>query len=113
VLSQADFAMSKISVNEVYNGINTRKMIDYFCHLAVNPVDYDAIKNNDKAFTETQYFNKIKWIKNHTDSLYVPDYSDLLRVAFTFKFLRGRLSNLVSLLSGRDFETREHCRGLI
>lgn len=34
VLSQADFAMSKIAVNESYNGINIRKMIDYFCHLA-------------------------------------------------------------------------------
>lgn len=73
-----------------------------------NPADYEAIRANDTTFSSTDYFQKIKWIKNHTESLYVPDYSDLLRVAFTFKFLRGKLANLVSLLSGRDFETREY-----
>lgn len=36
-LSQADFAMSKIAVNEVYGGNLLRKAIDYFCHLAVSP----------------------------------------------------------------------------
>src|SRR5690606_33934700 len=35
-----------------------------------------------------------------------PTYSDLMRVAFTSQFNRGRLSDLVSLLSGRNFETR-------
>ena len=108
VLSQADFAMSKIAVNEEYNGINIRKTIDYFCHLATSPADYQAIEQNDSDFSQTDYFQKIKWIKNHTEALYKPTYSDLLRVSFTFKFLRGKLSNLVSLLSGRDFETREY-----
>ena len=32
VLSQADFAMSKISSDDRYGGNETRKMIDYFCH---------------------------------------------------------------------------------
>ena len=32
----------------------------------------------------------------------------MLRVAFTYKFRRGKLQDLVSLLSGRDFETREY-----
>ena len=36
-LSQADFAMSKIVVNEVFGGHLLRKAIDYFCHLAVAP----------------------------------------------------------------------------
>ena len=36
-LSQADFAMSKIAVNETYGGSLLRKAIDYFCHLAVAP----------------------------------------------------------------------------
>jgi hypothetical protein len=108
VLSQADFAMSKIAVNEIYNGVLIRKTIDYFCHLAKNPADFSAIKNNDTQFANTHYFEKIKWIKNHNEPLYIPDYSDLLRVAFTSKFLRGKLSNLVSLLSGRSFETREY-----
>ncbi|ULT57635.1 DUF262 domain-containing protein [Neobacillus drentensis] len=108
VLSQADFAMSKIAVNEIYNGVLIRKTIDYFCHLAKNPADFSTIQTNDSQFASTHYFDKIKWIKDHHESLYIPDYSDLLRVAFTSKFLRGRLSNLVSLLSGRDFETREY-----
>ena len=38
--------------------------------------------------------------------MYDPDYNDLIRVAFTSQFNRGRLSDLVSLLSGRNFETR-------
>ena len=50
----------------------------------------------------------LKWVKGYNTNIYEPSYSDVLRVAFTFKFLRGRLSNLVSLLSGRDFETREN-----
>jgi len=33
VLSQADFAMSKIAANEEFNGNTLRKAIDYFCHL--------------------------------------------------------------------------------
>lgn len=113
VLSQADFAMSKIAVNEENNGGLIRKTIDYFCHLAKNPADFDAIKKNDVEFTQTEYFRKIQWIKNHTDKLYIPDYSDLLRVAFTSLFQRGKLSNLVSLLSGRDFETREYRQDII
>lgn len=108
VLSQADFAMSKIAVNETYNGINIRKTIDYFCHLAKRPGDFQLIEQNDTDFSITHYFPKLKWIKDYIEKLYVPDYSDLLRVAFTHKFLRGKLADLVSLLSGRDFSTREY-----
>lgn len=108
VLSQADFAMSKISSNEAYSGDIIRKTIDYFCHLAQNPVDFEAIKNNDTDFANTDNFNAIKWIAKENEELYTPNYTDLLRVAFTSKFSRGKLSDLVSLLSGRDFETREY-----
>lgn len=108
VLSQADFAMSKIAVNETYNGINIRKTIDYFCHLAKRPGDFQLIEQNDTDFSRTHYFPKLKWIKDYIEKLYIPDYSDLLRVAFTHKFLRGKLADLVSLLSGRDFSTREY-----
>ena len=108
VLSQADFAMSKISSNEVYGGDVIRKTIDYFCHLAQNPVDFEAVKNNDIDFVNNDNFNAIKWIAKENEELYVPSYTDLLRVAFTSKFYRGKLSDLVSLLSGRDFETREY-----
>ena len=108
VLSQADFAMSKISVNEEYNGNDIRKAIDYFCHFAKTPVDFDNIKENDKDFSNKDIFNKIIWIKDNNDDLYLPSYVDVLRVAFTYKFKRGKLQDLVSLLSGRDFETREY-----
>ena len=106
VLSQADFAMSKIAANETYDGSLMRKCIDYFCHLAVAPDFYNHIIDHDKSFSETDYFDKISWLKNENDDLYDPDYSDLLRVAFTSEFNRGKLSDLVSLLSGRNFETR-------
>lgn len=107
-LSQADFAMSKISVNENYHGNDIRKVIDYFCHLIKVPNDYENIKNNDTDFVCKDYFNKIIWIKDNNENIYLPDYNDVLRVAFTYKFKRGKLEDLVSLLSGRDFETREY-----
>ncbi len=50
----------------------------------------------------------MSWLKHENDDLYDPSYSDLLRVAFTSRFNRGRLSDLVSLLSGRNFETRTY-----
>lgn len=107
-LSQADFAMSKISSNEIYGGNQTRKLIDYFCHLMHNPEDFETIKENDPEFTSGELFKKIEWLKNYNEDIYVPEYTDVLRVAFTSKFYRGRLSELVSLLSGRDFETRDY-----
>ncbi len=108
VLSQADFAMSKISADDSYGGNRIRKIMDYFCHLMQKPEDLDAICQNDIEFAESEDFSKIKWIVNEHEEIYVPNYADVLRVAFTFKFLRGRISDLVSLLSGRDFDTREY-----
>lgn len=106
VLSQADFAMSKISSNTEYGGNELRKMIDYFCHLAIAPEYYKHIEDNDKEFSQTELYQKIKWLKSEKEDLYDPDYNDLIRVAFTSQFNRGKLSDLVSLLSGRNFETR-------
>mgnify|MGYP005806336887 CR=1 FL=1 len=108
VLSQADFAMSKISSNDEFGGRIIRKTIDYFCHLKKRPMDIEQIIENDKEFCSLEAFNKIKWIVKETDDIYVPTYSDVLRVAFTSKFNRGKLADLVSLLSGRDFETRKY-----
>ncbi len=108
VLSQADFAMSKIASNTDYNGNELRKAIDYFCHLAIAPEFYKHIVDNDKEFAKTDYFQKMQWLKTENEDLYDPDYNDLIRVAFTSQFNRGRLSDLVSLLSGRNFETRTY-----
>ena len=107
-LSQADFAMSKIAVNESYGGNQLRKAIDYFCHLAVAPEFYSKILKGDHDFTTSRYWPKMKWLKDVNDDLYDPTYTDVLRVAFTAEFGRGRLSDLVALLSGRNFETREY-----
>jgi hypothetical protein len=41
------------------------------------------------------------WLKTENDDLYDPSYTDMLRVAFTSEFKRGRLQDLVALLSGR------------
>lgn len=106
VLSQADFAMSKIASNTEYNGNELRKAIDYFCHLSIAPEFYKHIIDNDIEFSKTDYFQKMQWLKTENEDLYDPDYNDLIRVAFTSQFHRGRLSDLVSLLSGRNFETR-------
>lgn len=107
-LSQADFVMSKIAADLRYGGQQLRKCIDYFCHLAVAPEFYGFIKENDAEFAGSPYFNKIAWLKNENDDLYDPSYNDLLRVAFTSEFNRGKLADLVSLLSGRNFETKNY-----
>jgi len=106
VLSQADFAMSKIAANQNYNGAHLRKCIDYFCHLAAAPQFYDQLRERDASFAATPEFQRMAWLRNGNNDLYDPDYTDVLRVAFTSEFERGRLSDLVSLLSGRNFETK-------
>lgn len=104
-LSQADFAMSKIAVNETYDGNTLRKAIDYFCHLAVAPDFFNTLRN-DESFKSSEFFPQMQWLKAEADDLYDPSYTDMLRVAFTSEFRRGRLEDLVALLSGRNFETR-------
>lgn len=106
-LSQADFAMSKIAVNESYGGNMLRKAIDYFCHLAVAPEFLASIERRDKAFANSEFFPKMRWLKDVNDDIYDPTYTDMLRVAFTSEFGRGRLQDLVALVSGRNFETKQ------
>jgi len=112
-LNQADFAMSKIAVNELYGGHELRKAVDYFCHLAVAPDFYSTIQKNDTSFATTEYFQKMSWLRNENDDLYDPKYGDMLRVAFTSQFRRGRLQDLVALLSGRNFETKQYEESIV
>lgn len=107
-LSQADFAMSKIAVNESLGGHLLRKAIDYFCHISNAPGFIDNIEVNDPDFRQTEYFPKMRWLRNQRDNIYIPNYTDMLRVAFTSRFNRGRMEDCVALLSGRNFETREY-----
>lgn len=106
-LSQGDFVMSKIAADETYGGNTMRKAIDYFAHLAVEPSFYNEIAAYDEEFVNTEYFNKLAWLKDDTENVYDPDCDDILRVAFMHMYPRAKLADLVSLLSGRDFETRE------
>lgn len=108
VLSQADFAMSKIAADEKYGGNILRKAIDYFCHVAVEPIFYDTLLKNDSQFIASDLGKEMAWLRNDTDSIYDPSYEDMLRVSFIHMFSRGKLKDLVSLLSGRDFETRDY-----
>jgi hypothetical protein len=106
-LSQADFAMSKIAVNETYGGNTLRKAIDYFCHMAVAP-DFYQVVQHDSSFAQSEFFQPMAWLRNENADLYDPSYSDMLRVAFTSEFRRGRMEDLVALLSGRNFETKQY-----
>ena len=49
----------------------------------------------------------MRWLKDVNDDIYDPTYTDMLRVAFTSEFGRGKLQDLVALLSGRNFETKQ------
>lgn len=62
---------------------------------------------NDPEFAKSDYFSKMQWLRNVNDDIYDPSYTDMLRVAFTSEFRRGRLQDLVALLSGRNFETKQ------
>ena len=110
-LSNADFAMSKIAVYEKdpgdEMGMRLRKFIDYFAHLSAAPDQFKDIAQNDTEFAKTDYFAKIAWLKNEIDDLYDPTYNDIIRVVGLTQFARGKLGDVVSLLSGRNFETRQ------
>lgn len=108
VLSNADFVMSKIASDEQHGGNKMRKMVDYFCRLLVDKGFNKHIIDNDTHFAGGNYYKAIQWMATGNDDLYCPDYIDMLRVAFTFKFSRGKFSDLVALLSGRNFETRTY-----
>lgn len=109
-LSSADFVMSKIAVYERDKGdeygMNLRKFLDYFCNLAVEPMQYKEIEKNDTKFVSTKYYQHIAWLKNETSDLYDPDYSDILQTVLSLQFDRSNLGDLVLLLSGRDFVQR-------
>ncbi|MDD2883186.1 MAG: DUF262 domain-containing protein [Rhodoferax sp.] len=105
-LSSADFAMSKIATYGD-RGRNLRKLIDYFCQLAVAPHAYSDIEQNDHEFANTPYLKAISWLKNDAEDIYDPEYGDIIRVAGLVGFNRGKASSIVSELSGRDPDTRK------
>ncbi|MBI4723504.1 MAG: hypothetical protein HY765_00265 [Rhodomicrobium sp.] len=97
--------MSKIAANDSYGGNELRKAIDYFCHSVVSP---EFVGRIERSFAQSELFQKMRWLKNGSDQIYDPSYTDVLRVAFTSEFGRGKLQDLVALLSGRNFETKQY-----
>lgn len=110
-LSSADFVMSKISAYGE-RGRNLRKYIDYFSHLAVAPHAIADI-GNDAEFAASGHLSRILWLKSDTEDLYDPSYVDVIRVISLVGFGRGRMSAVVSELSGRDPDTRQLSADLV
>ena len=106
-LNQADFAMSKIAANTEYGGNLLRKAIDYFSHLAVQPEWYQDMCK-DGEFYQTDFFKSLEWLKDDKEDIFDSGYSDILRISYMYKFGRGKMKDLVSLLGGRNFETKEY-----
>ena len=106
-LSQGDFVMSKIAADKTHGGNTLRKAIDYFAHLCKDGTFYNKIKEKDKEFAASPYIGKLEWLKDDKETIYDPECDDVLRVAFMHKCKRAKLADLVAMLSGRDFETRE------
>ena len=106
-LSQGDFVMSKIAADELHGGNTLRKVIDYFAHLCKDGTFFGKIKEKDQAFANSGYLSKLEWLKDDKETVYDPECDDVLRVAFMHRCKRAKLADLVAMLSGRDFETRE------
>lgn len=106
-LNQADFVMSKIAANTSYNGNMLRKAVDYFSHLAIDPKWYDDM-TKDTEFMESEFAPKMEWLRHDQGDIFDPKYGDILRIAFMHQFNRAKLKDLVSLLGGRNFDTREY-----
>ena len=107
-LSQGDFVMSKIAADEEHNGNQIRKAIDYFSHIAKESSFFNHIKELDLEFVNSEFFKYIEWLKEDKETAFDPDCEDILRIAFMHKFGRSKLKELVSLLSGRNFATKEY-----
>lgn len=107
-LSSADLAMSRLSADTIHGGNNLRKQIEYFVQLLNDPNLLENIVKFDSDFANTKEFNQIKWIASEVNPIYKPRYADILHLILATSFKRGKLSDMVSLISGRDFEARNY-----
>lgn len=58
--------------------IDNSGISEFFCNLAVEPMQYKDIKKNDTKFVETDYYKHIAWLKIEQSDLYDPEYNDNL-----------------------------------
>lgn len=107
-LNSADFIMSKLSADTDHRGSDLRKTVEYFTKLLLDPNVLKNIKDTDHDFVRTEFFPVITWIAKEHDNLYQPNFGDIFHVVLGFEFGRGRHSDLVSLVSGRDFERKAY-----
>ena len=107
-LSSADLAMSRLSADTVHGVNNLRKQIEYFVQLLNDPNLLENIVKFDSDFANTKEFGQIKWIASEVNPIYKPRYADILHLILATSFKRGKLSDMVSLISGRDFEARNY-----
>ena len=112
-LNQEDFVMSKISVNEQYNGDYIRNTIDYFCHLLKEPSFYQIISANETEYMKSDYGRQLSWLSVARDHLYIPSYADVLKVVSIACFGRSKAGDLVALLSGRTGKRGEVSKKLV
>lgn len=107
-LSSADFAMSRLSSDTAHHGNELRKEIEYFIQIFGNSNLADNIKKMDPEFANSDYYQHIAWAEKKNVRIFQPNFADLLHICLGIGFLRGRLSQLVSLVSGRDFEKQTY-----
>lgn len=105
-LTQEDFAMSKISVFEDKEGDALRKTIDYFCHLCYEPSFIKVLKDGEGQFLQSECGQKIAWSGDLSQKFFVPSYGDLLKTVCLFKFGKGKIGDLVQILSGKDAKSK-------
>lgn len=107
-LSSADFAMSRLSSDLTHHGNDLRKEIEYFIQIYRDKTLAANIQKVDANFANTEYYRHIAWAEKKHSNIFDPDFADLLHISLGVGFLRGKLSQLVSLVSGRDFEKRTY-----
>ena len=71
----------KIASDETHGGNMLRRAIDYFSHLCVDSAFYNSLKENDEEFVNSEYFNKISWLKDDTETVFDPECDDIIRIA--------------------------------
>ena len=101
-LNQEDFAMSKISVNEQYDGDLIRNTIDYFCHLLKEPSFLEILDKNESDFMKSEYGQELRWLGSANEFAYVPSYADVLKILLIACFGKSKMGDLVNLLSGKQ-----------
>ena len=104
-LSSADFAMSKIATYGD-RGRNLRKLIDYFCHLAVAPTSTPTSRRMTLSSRRRRTCSPSPGFRTTPRTCTTPPTATHPRRR-AVGFDRGKASSIVSELSGRDPETRK------